>query len=281
MHKGLQRKKLWSTANSKMINNIRTRRPSGMAERLRQTAKTRLSIMKIDNSNNSNKPYKLDSDVAELIKTLGITPNATTKIWPFGANFGRKPKTPLNNAGTIPKSSNLSWENTKFTCLDQKLSAKPALPAETMWYREKISEDELDLFYRQPQKLPELTFNPPADAQLVKTPVTLDDKEIPQSSDPDKNRNLTENPPQPTDAGDWDITDDKFDRQLKLKFPICAQLPLTNNQFDMKNVQRAFRNEITKHYLSLLRTKKPIKKNHKPRKAKKWKVTNCVPKQSL
>ena len=48
---------------------------------------------KIDNR---NKPYKLASDVAELIKTLRVTPNATTKITPFEAHFGRKPNTPLS-----------------------------------------------------------------------------------------------------------------------------------------------------------------------------------------
>ena len=49
-------------------------RSIGMVERLIRTLKSRLSVMKIDNR---NKPYKLASDIAELIKTLRITPNAT------------------------------------------------------------------------------------------------------------------------------------------------------------------------------------------------------------
>ena len=128
-------------------------RSIGMVERLIRTLKSRLSVMKIDNR---NKPYKLASDVAELIKTLRITPNATTKITPFEAHFGRKPNTPLSNIATSPKSSNLSWENIKLACLDQKLLTKPALTAEAMWNRDANSEDDLDINYRQKQNEPQL-----------------------------------------------------------------------------------------------------------------------------
>ena len=86
-----------------------------MVERLIRTLKTRLYVMKIDSR---NKPYKLASDVAGLIKTLRITPNATSKVKPFEAKFGRKPNTPLSKIATSPKSSNLSWENTKIACLE-------------------------------------------------------------------------------------------------------------------------------------------------------------------
>ena len=66
-------------------------RSIGMVERLIRTLKSRLSVMKIDKR---NVPYKLASDVAEHIKTLTITPNDTTKITPFEAQFGQKPNTP-------------------------------------------------------------------------------------------------------------------------------------------------------------------------------------------
>ena len=72
----------------------------GMVERLIRTLKLRLSVMKIDNR---NVPYQRASDVAELNKFLRITPNATTKITPFEAQFGRKPNTPLSNIATSPK----------------------------------------------------------------------------------------------------------------------------------------------------------------------------------
>ena len=81
----------------------------GMVERLTRTLKSRLANMKIDKT---NKPFKLASDVAELIRTLRITPNATTKAIPSQTCFGRKVNTPLSNLSTSPKLSNLSWENT-------------------------------------------------------------------------------------------------------------------------------------------------------------------------
>ena len=80
-------------------------RAMGMVERLIRTLKSRLAIMKIDKS---NQPYKLASDVAELTKTFRITPNATAKVTPFEAHYGRKANTPLSNLSTSPKLSNLT-----------------------------------------------------------------------------------------------------------------------------------------------------------------------------
>ena len=102
-------------------------RSLGMVERLLRTLKSRLSLMKTDSR---NRPYKIASNVAELIETLRLTPNATTKVTPFEANFGRKTNPPLSNLAKSPKSSNLSWENTKIACLDQKLLMKSALTAD-------------------------------------------------------------------------------------------------------------------------------------------------------
>ena len=50
--------------------------------------------MKIDQSNT---PYKLALDVAEIINTLRITLHGVTKISPFEAHMGRKPNTPLSS----------------------------------------------------------------------------------------------------------------------------------------------------------------------------------------
>ena len=93
----------------------------GMVETLIRTLKSRLAIMKIGKS---IKPYKLASDVAKLIKTLRITPNATTKITTFEAQYGKKAITTLSNLSTSPKSSNLSRKNTKLSCLDKKILSK-------------------------------------------------------------------------------------------------------------------------------------------------------------
>ena len=108
-----------------------------------------------------------------IFRTLRITPSATTKITPFEAHFGWRPNTPLTKISTSPKLSNLSWENTKLSCLDEKVLTKPALSAEAMWDRENNSDDELNLVYKGtdarglgPQKqkdhqyLPEPTFTP-------------------------------------------------------------------------------------------------------------------------
>ena len=72
-----------------------------------QTIKGRLAVMKIDKSNTS---YKLASDVAEIIKTLRITPHGVTKISPFEAHMDRKPNTPLSNMATNSSPNNLNWE---------------------------------------------------------------------------------------------------------------------------------------------------------------------------
>ena len=129
--------------NIKMIfAPVDDHRSVGMVERLIRTLKTRLSIMRIDKNNT---PYKLASDVAELIKTLRITPHATTKIIPFEAHNGRKPNTPLSNICTTPKNSKLSWENTQISCLDEKVLTKPALTPEAIWNREMNSEDALSV----------------------------------------------------------------------------------------------------------------------------------------
>ena len=62
--------------------------------------------MKIDLE---KKTYKHASDVAELIKTLRVTPHATRKVTPFEEHYGREPNTTLNIICTTPKYSNLSW----------------------------------------------------------------------------------------------------------------------------------------------------------------------------
>ena len=68
-------------------------RAIGVVETMIQTLKRRLAVMRIDKTNT---PYKLASDLAEIIKTLRITPNSVTKTSPFEAHMGRKPNTPLS-----------------------------------------------------------------------------------------------------------------------------------------------------------------------------------------
>ena len=225
-----------------------------MVERLIGTLKSRLSVMKIDNR---NKPYKLALDVAELIKTLRITPNATTKITPFEAHFDRKPNTPLSNIATSPKSSNLSWENIKLACLDQKLLTKPALTAEAMWNRDMNSKDVLDINYRQRQQEPQLvpdnlpssskstTVNKPT---VAAEPVTLSGK-----------RKATTPAEKPHRLNEWDSSDEEFDRQLLARFPIGAHLPLTNTAYDLIEEKRKILNKKTGHNIENERTRIPMR----------------------
>ena len=76
-----------------------------------QTLKRRLGVMRIDPANT---PFKLALDVAEIIKTLCITPHGVTKISPFEAHMGRNPNTPLSNLATTSSPTNLNWEMQKI-----------------------------------------------------------------------------------------------------------------------------------------------------------------------
>ena len=217
-------------------------RSMGMVERLIRTLKTRLSIMKIDKNNT---PYKLASDVAELIKTLRITPHATTKITPFEAHYGRKPNTPLTNICTTPKISNLSWENTKLSCLDEKMLTKPALTPEAIWNREANSEDELDVVYK-PTYLPEPLCEPAGPSSMGIRSKTIGQRQTP----PETKKHIS--------LSDTD-EDEQFDQALLRKFPIGAHLPLNNIPYDLQKVKRSFLAENPKHDIANIRTRKPIR----------------------
>ena len=221
---GFRAKKFMIYCKSKNIKLIFApvddHRSMGMVERLIRTLKTRLSIMKI---NKNNTPYKLASDVAELIKTLRITPHATTKNTPFEAHYGRKPNTPLTNICTTPKISNLSWENTKLLCLDEKILTKSALTPEAIWNRDINSEDELSVVYTS-NYFPEPSCEPAGpstQAVRSKTPGPAKTSQIQTV----KKKQVT--------LSDTD-EDEEFDQALLKKFPIGAHLPLNNIPYDLQ-----------------------------------------------
>ena len=64
--------------------------------------------MKLDNR---NKTFTIKEEIKSIIYQLRICKQKTTNVTPFQAHFGRKPNTPLSNISTLPKSSNLSYEN--------------------------------------------------------------------------------------------------------------------------------------------------------------------------
>ena len=71
--------------------------------------------MKLDNR---NKTFTIKEAIKSIIYQLRICKQKTTNVTPFQAHFGRKPNTPLSNKRTIPKSSNLSYENILHHYLD-------------------------------------------------------------------------------------------------------------------------------------------------------------------
>ena len=191
--------------------------------------------------------------MAELIKTLRITPHATTKITPFEAHYGRKPNTPLTSICTTPKISNLSWENTKLSCLDEKILTKSALTPEAIWNRELNSEDELSVVYKQTY-LPEPSCEPAGPSSQVvgsKTP----GQTIPKRAIPEQKRQTQQ---KQTSLSDTD-EDELFDQALLRKFPIGAHLPLNNIPYDLQKVKRSFLAENPNYDIANVRTRKPIR----------------------
>ena len=103
-------------------------RAKGVFERIIRTLKRRLAVMKTDKTNTQ---YKLASDVTQIIKTPRITPHGVTKISPFEADMGRKPKTPISNVAISSSPKFLYWEKAKHASLHRKNLTKPPLPAAT------------------------------------------------------------------------------------------------------------------------------------------------------
>ena len=94
---------------------VNDHRAIGLVERLIQTIKRRLSCMKLDNR---NKTFTIKEAIKSIVYQLRICKQKTSNVTPFQAHFGRKPNTPLSNISTVPKSSNLSYENILHHYLD-------------------------------------------------------------------------------------------------------------------------------------------------------------------
>ena len=71
--------------------------------------------MKLDNRNQS---FTIKEAIKSIVYQLRICKQKTTNVTPFQAHFGRKPNTPLSNISTVPKSSNLSYEDILHHYLD-------------------------------------------------------------------------------------------------------------------------------------------------------------------
>ena len=71
--------------------------------------------MKLDSRNNT---FPIKEAIKSIVIQLRICKQKPTIVAPFQAHFGRKPNTPLRNNSTVPKSSNLSYENILHHYLD-------------------------------------------------------------------------------------------------------------------------------------------------------------------
>ena len=116
-----------------------------MVERLIQTLKRRIAVMEHDPLWSSS---DLATIVAKIIESIRLIPNATTKIKPFVAHFGRPPNTELFNIITKPSNKNLSYKQINKYASDQATLRHPALPREIMWDWDHDSEPELDIQYK-------------------------------------------------------------------------------------------------------------------------------------
>ena len=145
-----------------------------VVERMIQTLKRRLAVMRIDKTNT---PYKLASDVAKIIKILRITPHSVTKISQFEAHMGRTPNTPLSNVATSSSPKYLNWENAKHTCLDRKNLTKPPPPIEVMHGLQRWSEDEVNINKRE---------------QILQMPRNLTNSDLPTQKDTGAKSKATE-----------------------------------------------------------------------------------------
>ena len=87
----------------------------GLVEHLIQTIKRRLSCMKLDSRNNT---FTIKEAIKSIVYQLRICTQKTTNVTIFQAHFGRKPNTPVSNISTIPRLSNLSYENILHHYLD-------------------------------------------------------------------------------------------------------------------------------------------------------------------
>ena len=123
-------------------------RGTGMVERLIQTIKRRLAVLDIDSKWTQT---TLSQRVANIIENIRLIPNATTKTSPFEAHFGRKPNTEISNIITKPSHKNLTYKKLRSICLDKKILKHDVLTNEEMWRYDGLSEDNLDIAYKEPE----------------------------------------------------------------------------------------------------------------------------------
>ena len=118
-----------------------------MVERLIQTIKRRLAVLDIDPNWTQT---TLSESLANIIENTRFIPNATTQLSPFEAHFGQKPNTEISNIVTKPSHKNLTYNKLRSNCLDKKILKHDVLTNKETWRYDGLSEDNLDIAYREP-----------------------------------------------------------------------------------------------------------------------------------
>ena len=120
-------------------------RGTGMVERLIQTLKRRLVVLDIDPKWTQT---TLSESVANIRENIRLIPNATIKISPFEAHFGRKANTEFSNIITKPSQKNLSYNKIRSNCLDKKILKHDVPTNEEIWRHDGLSEENVDIAYQ-------------------------------------------------------------------------------------------------------------------------------------
>ena len=80
-----------------------------------------------------------------IIHRLRICEQRTTKISPFEAHFGGKPNTPLSVISTMPKLSNLTYENIVNYYLDEDTVMQEEILPDDKWVNGYRSDIEVEV----------------------------------------------------------------------------------------------------------------------------------------
>ena len=120
-------------------------RGTGMVDPLIQTIKRRLAVSEVDTNWSST---FLSERLANNMENIRLIPNSEKNTTPFEAHFDREPNTLISNIVTKPFNKNLSYKKLINNCLDKKLLKKDVLSNEEFWRRDGLSEDNLDIQYK-------------------------------------------------------------------------------------------------------------------------------------
>ena len=122
---------------------VNEHRDIGLVERLIQTIKNRLAVIKEEKL--PTRAFHVKHALKIIIHQLRICKQRTTKTSPFGANFGRKPNTPLSVIATRPNLLNLTYKNIINHYLDEDTVMPEEILPEDNWLNGYRSDIEVEI----------------------------------------------------------------------------------------------------------------------------------------